>query len=223
MYYVCTYCKSKFAKVTPPAWLCRCGKPLSVHYNWEGKEYDLEIKMDDYSLWRYRYALPSVDERITLGEGFTPLLPLSSNLFVKNETVNPTGSFKDRGMSLAITLAKHQGVKNICLPSAGNAGISAAAYCKEAGINCHVFLPETIPDEYLKETKRYTKQVILSGRTISDAAKEMLAKKEKDWFDISTLKEPFRVEGKKPLGYEIAEQLGWKLPDVIIYETGGGT
>ena len=223
MYYVCTYCKSKFAKVNPPAWLCRCGKPLSVHYNWEGKEYDLEIKMDDYSLWRYRSALPKVDERITLGEGFTPLLPLSSNLFVKNETVNPTGSFKDRGMSLAITLAKHQGVENICLPSAGNAGISAAAYCKEAGINCHVFLPEMIPDEYLKETKRYTKQVILSGRTISDAAKEMLAKKEKDWFDISTLKEPFRVEGKKTLGYEIAEQLGWKLPDVIIYETGGGT
>ena len=103
--------------------------------------------MDDYSLWRYRSALPKVDERITLGEGFTPLLPLSSNLFVKNETVNPTGSFKDRGMSLAITLAKHQGVENICLPSAGNAGISAAAYCKEAGINCHVFLPETIPDE----------------------------------------------------------------------------
>lgn len=78
MYYVCTYCKSKFAKVNPPAWLCRCGKPLSVHYNWEGKEYDLEIKMDDYSLWRYRSALPKVDERITLGEGFTPLLPLSS-------------------------------------------------------------------------------------------------------------------------------------------------
>ena len=161
--------------------------------------------------------------RVTLGEGFTPLVPISETVYVKNETLNPTGSFKDRGMSLAITMAKEQNVESICLPSAGNAGISAAAYCKEAKIDCHVFLPETIPDEYLKETKRFTNQVTLKGKTIADAAKEMLTKKEDSWFDISTLKEPFRVEGKKTLGYEIVEQLGWRLPKVVVYETGGGT
>ncbi len=223
MYYKCTSCKLKFTDVKKPVWLCRCGKPLSVHYSWENINSNLTIKMDEYSLWRYASILPNISNPISLGEGFTPLLPLTSNLFVKNETVNPTGSFKDRGMSLAISMAKEQRVNDICLPSAGNAGISAAAYCKEAKINCHVFLPETIPAEYLKETKRYTKHVVLSGKTISDAAKKMLSEKEKDWFDISTLKEPFRVEGKKTMGYEIAEQLGWELPDVIIYETGGGT
>ena len=110
-------------------------------------------------------------------------------------------------MSLAVTLAKAQGVEEICLPSAGNAGISAAAYCKEAGIKCHVFLPETIPNEYKKATEKNSKNVYLSGKTISDAGKAMIKKKVNDWFDISTLKEPFRVEGKKTLGYEIAEQL----------------
>ena len=125
-------------------------------------------------------------------------------------------------MALAITMAKVQGVQQICLPSAGNAGISASAYCKEADIECHVFLPETIPDEFKKETEKFDAKLTLAGQTISDAAKEMLKNKEDNWFDISTLKEPFRVEGKKTLGYEIAEQLGWKFPDVIIYETGGG-
>ena len=223
MYYVCTSCKSRFDKIEKPVWLCRCGKPLSVRYTWERDKLHFSVNMDEETLWRYELVLPKVKKRISLGEGFTPLAPISKTVFVKNETVNPTGSFKDRGMSLAISMAKEQDVENICLPSAGNAGISAAAYCKEAGINCHVFLPETIPDEYMKETKRYTKNIILKGNTIADAAKEMVNQKEKSWFDISTLKEPFRVEGKKTLGYEIAEQLGWKFPDVVVYETGGGT
>ena len=223
MYYVCTSCGSRFNKIEKPVWLCRCGKPLSVRYSWEQNKDYFHVNMQEESLWRYEAVLPKVEQRVSLGEGFTPLVPISENVFVKNETVNPTGSFKDRGMSLAITMAKEQKVETICLPSAGNAGVSAAAYCKSAKINCHVFLPETIPNEYVNETKRYTKNVILKGDTIADAGKEMIRQKEKDWFDISTLKEPFRVEGKKTLGYEIAEQLGWKFPDVIVYETGGGT
>ena len=223
MYYVCTSCGSRFNKIEKPVWLCRCGKPLSVRYSWEQNKDYFHVNMQEESLWRYEAVLPKVEQRVSLGEGFTPLVPISENVFVKNETVNPTGSFKYRGMSLAITMAKEQKVETICLPSAGNAGVSAAAYCKSAKINCHVFLPETIPNEYVNETKRYTKNVILKGNTIADAGKEMIRQKEKDWFDISTLKEPFRVEGKKTLGYEIAEQLGWKFPDVIVYETGGGT
>ena len=223
MYYVCTSCGSRFNKIEKPVWLCRCGKPLSVRYSWEQNKDYFHVNMQEESLWRYEAVLPKVEQRVSLGEGFTPLVPISENVFVKNETVNPTGSFKDRGMSLAITMAKEQKVETICLPSAGNAGVSAAAYCKSAKINCHVFLPETIPNEYVNETKRYTKNVVLKGNTIADAGKEMIRQKEKDWFDISTLKEPFRVEGKKTLGYEIAEQLGWKFPDVIVYETGGGT
>lgn len=223
MYYVCTSCGSRFNKIEKPVWLCRCGKPLSVRYSWEQNKDYFHVNMQEESLWRYEAVLPRVEQRVSLGEGFTPLVPISENVFVKNETVNPTGSFKDRGMSLAITMAKEQKVETICLPSAGNAGVSAAAYCKSAKINCHVFLPETIPNEYVNETKRYTKNVVLKGNTIADAGKEMIRQKEKDWFDISTLKEPFRVEGKKTLGYEIAEQLGWKFPDVIVYETGGGT
>jgi len=223
MYYVCTSCGSRFNKIEKPVWLCRCGKPLSVRYSWEQNKDYFYVNMQEESLWRYEAVLPRVEQRVSLGEGFTPLVPISENVFVKNETVNPTGSFKDRGMSLAITMAKEQKVETICLPSAGNAGVSAAAYCKSAKINCHVFLPETIPNEYVNETKRYTKNVVLKGNTIADAGKEMIRQKEKDWFDISTLKEPFRVEGKKTLGYEIAEQLGWKFPDVIVYETGGGT
>jgi len=223
MYYVCTSCGSRFNKIEKPVWLCRCGKPLSVRYSWEQNKDYFHVNMQEESLWRYEAVLPKVQQRVSLGEGYTPLVPISENVFVKNETVNPTGSFKDRGMSLAITMAKEQKVETICLPSAGNAGVSAAAYCKSAKINCHVFLPETIPNEYVNETKRYTKNVVLKGNTIADAGKEMIRQKEKDWFDISTLKEPFRVEGKKTLGYEIAEQLGWKFPDVIVYETGGGT
>ena len=223
MYYVCTSCGSRFNKIEKPVWLCRCGKPLSVRYSWEQNKDYFHVNMQEDSLWRYEAVLPKVEQRVSLGEGFTPLVPISENIFVKNETMNPTGSFKDRGMSLAITMAKEQKVETICLPSAGNAGVSAAAYCKSAKINCHVFLPETIPNEYVNETKRYTKNVILKGNTIADAGKEMTRQKQKDWFDISTLKEPFRVEGKKTLGYEIAEQLGWKFPDVIVYETGGGT
>ena len=225
MYYKCTACK-KIENMPPkPVWLCSCGKPLSVYYGWEEKQRDVSIDTADESLWRYGNVLPeeSVINKVSLGEGWTPLFPIGNNVYIKDETVNPTGSFKDRGMSLAITMAKVQGVETICLPSAGNAGISAAAYCREAGIECHVFLPETIPEPFKKETDHYNANLMLSGQTISDAAKEMLDNKKNDWFDISTLKEPFRVEGKKTLGYEIAEQLGWKTPDNVVVPVAGSS
>ena len=223
MYFVCSYSKKIYNNIKKPITFSNIGKPLEVRYNWEGVKKDIDVDESQKTLWRYRSVLPKVNNIISLGEGYTPLQQLAPDLYVKNETVNPTGSFKDRGMSLAVTLAKAQGVEEICLPSAGNAGISAAAYCKEAGIKCHVFLPETIPSEYKKATEKNSKNVYLSGKTISDAGKAMIKKKVNDWFDISTLKEPFRVEGKKTLGYEIAEQLGWRFPDVVVYETGGGT
>jgi len=221
--YICSSCHRRIETPPEPVWLCPCGKPLAVHYDWEGQTRPVEVDSNEASLWRYESVLPPVNERVTLGEGRTPLISAGNNVYVKDETVNPTGSFKDRGMALAVTMAKAQGVETICLPSAGNAGISAAAYCQKAGIQCHVFLPETIPESFKKETDRYGANLILKGQTISDAAKAMQETKEPDWFDISTLKEPFRVEGKKTLGYEIAEQMNWALPDVIIYPTGGGT
>ena len=223
MYTICSYCHQIDKTPSQPIWLCDCGKPREIHYNWEGQKRPIDIDENKQSLWRYHTVLPDIDEKVTLDEGYTPLLQIENNLWIKDETLNPTGSFKDRGMGLAVTMAKAQGVESICLPSAGNAGVSAAAYCKEAGIDCHVFLPETIPEPFKKATGQYGAHLTLSGKTISDAAKAMLDKKENDWFDISTLKEPFRVEGKKTLGYEIAEQMHWSLPDVIIYPTGGGT
>ena len=223
MNFSCSVCNNVYDSPKIPVWLCECGKPLVVHYKWENETKFIDVIEDELTLWRYKSVLPEYQTKISLGEGHTPLIPISKNVYVKDETVNPTGSFKDRGMALAITMAKEQGVKTICLPSAGNAGISAAAYCEEAEIECNVFLPETIPEPFKKETAKYSANLTLSGNTIFDAAKQMLNNKEDGWFDISTLKEPFRVEGKKTLGYEIAEQLGWKFPDVVVYETGGGT
>ena len=223
--YHCTYCKKIIKKPPTPVWLCECGKPLYARYKWEGNSQEKLIDEKNDTLWRYTSVLPEkcINEKISLGEGWTPLISIGNNLYIKNETVNPTGSFKDRGMAMAVTMAKIQNVEKICLPSAGNAGVSASAYCQEAGIECFVFLPETIPQPFINETKRYNAELVLNGKTISEAAKTMIDHKKDDWFDISTLKEPFRVEGKKTLGYEIAEQFNWSLPDVIIYPTGGGT
>lgn len=225
MNYICTVCEKRDNAPPKPVWLCGCGKPLSVHYEWEGELLDISVNTADESMWRYGSVLPkeAVANKVSLGEGWTPLVPIGKDVYIKNETINPTGSFKDRGIALAVAMAKAQGIETICLPSAGNAGISAAAYCQDADIDCHVFFPETIPEAFKKETERYKANIVLQGQTISDAARQMADSKKEDWFDISTLKEPFRVEGKKTLGYEIAEQMDWVLPDVIIYPTGGGT
>ena len=227
--YQCTWCREK-SLLEGVQTVCACGKPLEVVFDWENaspKKSDLDP--DNRTLWKYRGVLAPIDDDhiVTLGEGWTPTTDgIDYNgvtIFLKDESVNPTGSFKDRGMSMAVSHARQNGISEVCLPSAGNAGVSAAAYCHEAGIKCHVFLPETIPSSFIDATKEYGADLRLGGRTIAQAASKMREEMKKAWFDLSTLKEPFRVEGKKTMGYEIAEQLDWTLPDVVVYPTGGGT
>ena len=139
MFFICTDCRQRVDEPPKPVWLCPCGRPFSVHYEWEEIKRAVDVDTNENSMWRYESVLPPVNKRVTLGEGKTPLVSIGNNTYVKDETVNPTGSFKDRGMSTAISMAEAQGVSDICLPSAGNAGIAAAAYCQESGIECHVF------------------------------------------------------------------------------------
>jgi threonine synthase len=185
-------------------------------------------------MWRYLELLPvsSRDEVISLGEGFTPILPMSRlarehgvrELFTKDESVNPTGSFKARGLSAAVTMARKLGAHKLCIPSAGNAGGALAAYACRAGLESHVFIPQETPDANVLETEILATSVKLVPGVISDAGRIVAERKDQEgWFDVSTLKEPYRIEGKKTMGYEIAEQLQWRLPDVILYPTGGGT
>jgi threonine synthase len=176
------------------------------------------------SLWRYAEVLPDVPP-VTLGEGFTPLLPSRElpNVLIKDEGLNPTGSFKARGMSVAVSVAKAYGLKKLAAPSAGNAGSALAAYAAAAGIEAHIFMPRDVPAANRIECEIYGAHVTLVNGLISDCARMVAERKQQEgWFDISTLKEPFRVEGKKTMGYEVAEQLNWKLPEGIIYPTGGG-
>lgn len=209
--------------------MCPCGQPLEVTLARDESVSRDSVLESIPSLWRYLSILPPITREFvtTLGEGWTPLdcfgTYRDTTLYFKDETRNPTGSFKDRGMSMAISMARVYGIGEVCLPSAGNAGVAAAAYCKEAGIGCHVYLPEAIPEPFIAETSAFGAIVRRAGRTMVDASDTMQEEKEQDWFDLSTLKEPFRVEGKKTLGYEIAEQLGWHFPDVVVYPTGGGT
>jgi len=181
------------------------------------------------TMWRYDAVLPEADP-VSLGEGFTPMLPSREypNVFIKDEGLNPTGSFKARGLSAAVTMAKHFGLKKLAIPSAGNAAGALAAYAAAAGIDSHIFMPRDVPIANRIECDYYGAQVTLVDGNISDCARKVAELKEKDnwstegWFDVSTTKEPYRVEGKKTMGYEVAEQLGWKMPQGIIYPTGGG-
>ena len=176
------------------------------------------------SMWRYAEVLPEA-KPVTLGEGFTPMLASREypNVFVKDEGLNPTGSFKARGMSAAVTMAKHYGLKKLAAPSAGNAGGALAAYAAAAGMEAHIFMPKDVPVANRMECDYYGAHVTLVDGLIGDCGRMVAERKEKEgWFDVSTLKEPFRLEGKKTMGYEVAEQLGWKLPQGIIYPTGGG-
>ena len=176
------------------------------------------------TMWRYLEVLPS-DNPVTLGEGFTPLLPSRErpNVYIKQEGLNPTGSFKARGLCAAVTMARHYGLKKLAVPSAGNAASALAAYCAAAGIEAHIFMPKDVPQANYVECKSYGAKVTLVDGLISDCARIVNERRQAEgWFDISTLKEPFRVEGKKTMGYEVAEQLNWKLPDAIFYPTGGG-
>ncbi len=176
------------------------------------------------SMWRYSAVLPDA-EPVTLGEGMTPVLPSRkySRLLIKDEGLNPTGSFKARGMSAALTMARHYGLKKLAAPSAGNAGGALAAYSAAAGLEAYVFMPKDVPLANRLEVEASGAHLTLVDGLISDCGRIVAERKDKEgWFDVSTLKEPFRVEGKKTMGYEVAEQLGWRLPDAILYPTGGG-
>src|SRR5437016_2888227 len=183
------------------------------------------------SLWRYRAVLPLPDnvEPISLGEGGTPLLRARKfaadlDVWIKDESLNPTQSFKARGMSVAVSMAKYLGATKLAVPSAGNAGGALAAYAARAGLEAHIFMPSDTPRANVIECRELGAHVTLIDGLITDCGAEIARRKAKDgWFDMSTLKEPYRVEGKKTLGYELAEQCEWQLPDVILYPTGGGT
>jgi threonine synthase len=176
------------------------------------------------SMWRYSAVLPDA-EPVTLGEGLTPMLPSRKypKLLIKDEGLNPTGSFKARGMSAALTMARHYGLKKLAAPSAGNAGGALACYAAAAGIEAYVFMPKDVPLANRLEVEASGAHLTLVDGLISDCGRMVAERKDAEgWFDVSTLKEPFRVEGKKTMGYEVAEQLGWRLPDAILYPTGGG-
>lgn len=218
--------------------LCReCGKPLLVRYDLERvkqcltKESLVGRRAD---LWRYREVLPvSSDENVvTLGEGWTPLLHAErlgqklglSQLYIKDEGQNPTQSFKARGMATAVSMAKELGATRLAVPSAGNAAGALAAYAARAGLECFIFMPKDTPRANVIECEQTGAHVTLMDGLITDCGAEVARRKEAEgWFDVSTLKEPYRLEGKKTLGYELAEGFNWTLPDVIIYPTGGGT
>ncbi len=175
-------------------------------------------------MWRYRQVLPDV-EPVTLGEGWTPMLASRrhANVWLKEEGANPSGTFKARGLALAVTMARHYGLKKLAAPTAGNAGGALAAYAAAAGIEAHIFMPRDTPKANQVECRAYGAHVTLVDGLISDCGRMVAERKDAEgWFDISTLKEPFRVEGKKTMGYELVEQHGWTYPDAVFYPTGGG-
>jgi threonine synthase len=218
--------------------ICRyCGKTLLAEYDLAAVKKNLKpetLASRAGTLWRYRELLPVVDDAsiVSLGEGWTPILHAQkigaklglSNLYIKDEGLNPTGSFKARGLCVAVSKAKELGIHEAAMPSAGNAGGALAAYAAKADIKANIFVPKDTPAVNINEVVLYGAEVVLVDGTISDAAKKMSEERQgKNWFDMSTMKEPYRLEGKKTMGYEIAEQFDWNLPDVIIYPTGGGT
>jgi threonine synthase len=216
--------------------LCRCGAPLLARYDLErARSWRPEMLAGrPPTLWRYRELMPLADGEspISLGEGFTPLFHAAAlgrtlgldRLYVKDESLNPTNSFKARGQSAAITRAKYLGAETISLPTAGNAGNAAAAYSAAAGLRCEVFMPRDVKQPFADECRLYGARVTLVDGLITDAGR--LAAEQGaplGWYDVSTLKEPYRIEGKKTMAYELAEQMAWQWPDWIIYPTGGGT
>ncbi len=223
----CSKCGEKYPPQPAPTICPKDGGPLYVRYDLEairGATTRDSIAAGPASMWRYAAVFPDV-EPVTLGEGFTPLLPSRKypNLLIKDEGLNPTGSFKARGMSAAITMARHYGLKKLAAPSAGNAGGALAAYAAAAGLDAYVFMPKDVPIANRLEVEAAGARLTLVDGLISDCGRMVAERKEQeDWFDVSTLKEPFRVEGKKTMGYEVAEQMGWTLPDAILYPTGGG-
>ncbi len=219
------------------ATLCACGGPLFARYDLERAAREMRpghLALREPSLWRYREVLPLEDpeERVTLGEGFTPLVPAPRlgerlalpKLLVKEEGANPTGSFEARGLALAVSMAKHFAASDVCLPSAANAGCALAAYAARAGLRAHVFLPADTPRLFATEVKAYGAELVTVGGLVDEAARACAgAARERGWYSCASFQEPYRIEGKKTMGYEIAEQLDWQLPDAIVCPVGGGT
>jgi threonine synthase len=228
----CSRCGEKISAEVPRTLCKKCQGSLYVRYDLSelrGVEHRTQIEKDAKAggwagMWRYQSVLPEVTP-VTLGEGWTPVLRSQRyrNCLVKEEGANPTGSFKARGLALAVTMAKHYGLKKLAVPSAGNAAGALAAYAAAAGIEANIFMPKDVPFANYVEAKMYGAKVTLVDGLISDCGRMVAERKDTEgWFDISTLKEPFRIEGKKTMGYELVEQLGWEYPEAVFYPTGGG-
>jgi threonine synthase len=216
--------------------LCRCGAPLLARYDLSGaRRWSRDVLKDRApDMWRYRELMPIFEDEapVSLGEGMTPLFHATrlgtrlglERLYVKDESLNPTNSFKARGQSAAITRARALGVTTVSVPSAGNAGNAMAAYAARAGLTAKVFLPRDVKRPFIRECQLYGADVTLVDGVITDAARAAAeAGGPLGWYDVSTLKEPYRIEGKKTMAYELAEQMAWEWPDWIVYPTGGGT
>jgi len=223
----CVACGRTYDCHGPLSTCAACGSMLSCRYDYEKAKETLEsskILGRAKDLWRYAEVLPILDPTnvVTLGEGHTPMVRLSNGLILKDDGLIPTGTFKARGMAVAVSKAKELGLKKLAVPSAGNAGSALACYAARAGISAKVFMPVETPESIVTECRAYGAEVVQVQGNIGDAAARM--KQSMDgYFDMSTLKEPYRLEGKKTMGYEIAEQTGFELPDAIVYPTGGGT
>jgi threonine synthase len=216
--------------------LCACGGPLLVRYDIEKARQNWSrewLSGSPSTMWRYAPVLPvrRPECMVSLGEGFTPLLRTrrlgdklgARQLWIKDEGVNPTGTFKARGLSCAVSMAAEFGIRKLAIPSAGNAASAMAAYAAAAGIEAHIFMPRDVPQSNYVECRSFGAHVTLVDGLISDCARMVAERRESEgWFDVSTLKEPYRIEGKKTMGYEVAEQFRWELPDAIFYPTGGG-
>jgi threonine synthase len=233
----CTACGKKYSASEVNTYCPDCQSPLFTNYDLAAVSRHVdrdEIRRRPKGMWRWHELLPVYhpENCVSLGEGDTALLPLPhvgretgfSNLFLKEESSNPTGSFKARGLSAAISKARELGISKVIIPTAGNAGGAMAAYAARAGLTAHIYMPKDTPYANIEESRMAGAEVVLVDGLISEAAGMAGEKARREgWFDLSTFKEPYRVEGKKIMGYELAETLNWTLPDVIIYPAGGGT
>ena len=231
---VCSRCSKCFSP--EQAWnVCDCGGPLLVNYDLDfiARTWNKDaLRSAPNSMWRYAPVLPAeAHEAVTLIEGWTPLVETRSlghqvgakRLWVKDEGRNPTDSFKARGLCCAVTMARKLGLRKLAIPSAGNAASALAAYAAAAGLEAHIFMPSDVPEANFLECKAFGAYVTLVDGLISDCGRIVAERKDQEgWFEVSTLKEPYRVEGKKTMGYEVAEQMNWELPDAILYPCGGG-